>query len=283
MTQNLEAISPDIPADYESLKVRISTLSESMPKRLLQCARYALANPDRIALGTTAEIASAAGVQPSTLVRFAQTLGFDGFSQMQQIFQGQLVGRSSEYTERLMKIRESGANTPESILGSFVDRSKQSLDDLLRQVDTVALERSIDALSSAETIHLLGLRRAYPVVSYLHYTLGKMGVRTNLLEYTGGILEERVQFINENDALFVATFSPYSPEVVGFASKAFGRGVSVVSLTDSVLSPIARVSSSVLEVHEAEHGAFRSLSTTMCLATSIAVAVGDARKWTSLS
>ncbi|WP_057465011.1 MurR/RpiR family transcriptional regulator [Pseudovibrio sp. POLY-S9] len=283
MTQNLDAISPDIPSDYESLKARISTLSDSMPKRLLQCARYALANPDRIALGTTAEIASAAGVQPSTLVRFAQTLGFDGFSQMQQIFQGQLVRRNSEYTERLTKIRESGTNTPGSILGNFVERSKQSLDDLLRQVDTVALERSIEALSAAENIHLLGLRRAYPVVSYLHYTLGKMGVRTNLLEYTGGILEERVQFINENDALFVATFSPYSPEVVEFASKAFGRGVSVISLTDSVLSPIARVSSTVLEVNEAEHGAFRSLSTTMCLATSIAVAVGDARKWTSLS
>ncbi len=141
------------------------------------------------------------------LVRFAQTLGFDGFSQMQQIFRGQLVGRNSEYMERLAKIRQSGTNTPGSILGNFVERSKQSLDDLLRQVDTVALERSIEALSAAENIHLLGLGRAYPVVSYLHYTFGKMGVRTNLLEYTGGILEERVQFINENDALFVATFS----------------------------------------------------------------------------
>ncbi len=283
MTENLNVINPDIPSDYESLKARISTLSDSMPKRLLQCARYALANPDRIALGTTAEIASAAGVQPSTLVRFAQTLGFDGFSQMQQIFQGQLVGRNSEYTERLTKIRESGANTPGSILSSFAERSKQSLDELVRQIDTNAMQSAIDMLTGAETIHLLGLRRAYPVVSYLHYTLGKMGVHTNLLEGTGGILEERLQFISEKDALFVSTFSPYSPEVVELASKAFGRGVSVIALTDSVLSPIARVSSTVLEVNEAEHGAFRSLSTTMCLATSIAVAVGDARKWTSLS
>ncbi|GHB20227.1 RpiR family transcriptional regulator [Pseudovibrio japonicus] len=283
MTQNLDALSTDTPTDYESLKARIGVLSDNMPKRLLQCAKYALANPDRIALGTTAEIASAAGVQPSTLVRFAQTLGFDGFSQMQQIFQGQLVGRSNEYTERLNKIHESGTNTPASILGNFIASSKQSLDELLMQVDTIALDKTIEALATAETIHLLGLRRAFPVVSYLHYTLGKMRVRTNLLEFTGGILEERVQFINENDALFVATFSPYSPEVVEFASKAFGRGVKVLSLTDSVLSPIARVSSTVLEVHEAEHGAFRSLSTTMCLATSLAVAVGDARKWTSLS
>lgn len=283
MTQDTETTNPDIPSDYDSLKVRISSLSDSMPKRLLQCARYALANPDRIALGTTAEIASAAGVQPSTLVRFAQTLGYDGFSQMQQIFQGQLVGRTTEYNDRLTKIRESGAHTPGSILSNFAERSKQSLDTLLHHIDTNALQGAIETLTKAENIHLLGLRRAFPVVSYLHYTLGKMGVRTTLLEGTGGILAERAQFIGPDDALLVSTFSPYSPEVVEIASTIFGRGVPVISITDSVLSPIARVSSHTLEVNEAEHGAFRSLSTTMCLATSIAVAVGDGRKWGALS
>jgi len=63
--------------------------------RIAQVAAYALDNPDEIAFGTAASIADAAGVQPSTLVRFAQHLGFDGFTSLQSVFRQRLRERNS--------------------------------------------------------------------------------------------------------------------------------------------------------------------------------------------
>jgi DNA-binding MurR/RpiR family transcriptional regulator len=68
--------------DFAALREALMARHEKLPKRLRQVARFALDHPDDIALGTVTEVARGAGVQPSTLVRFAQTLGFAGFSDL---------------------------------------------------------------------------------------------------------------------------------------------------------------------------------------------------------
>ena len=61
-----------VPRDFETLRATILDRRETLPKRIAQIAAYALDNPDDIAFGTAASIAASAGVQPSTLIRFAQ-------------------------------------------------------------------------------------------------------------------------------------------------------------------------------------------------------------------
>lgn len=80
----------DVPQDFETLKAVILERKAQLPKRLKQVAAYSLDNPDEIAFGTAASIATSADVQPSTLVRFAQHFGFEGFSSLQQIFRARL-------------------------------------------------------------------------------------------------------------------------------------------------------------------------------------------------
>ena len=81
------------PQDYEALRALLVSRREVLPKRLKQLASFALEQPEEIAFGTVAEIAEHAGVQPSTLVRFAQTLGYHGFSHLQQVFRARLRER----------------------------------------------------------------------------------------------------------------------------------------------------------------------------------------------
>ena len=78
------------PRDFETLRAMIVERRDSLPKRLAQVAVYALDNPDEIAFGTAASIAQAAMVQPSTLVRFAQAFGYQGFSELQEVFRSRL-------------------------------------------------------------------------------------------------------------------------------------------------------------------------------------------------
>ncbi len=85
--------------DFESLRAMIITRRQSLPRRLAQVAAHALDNPDEFAFGTAASVAAAAGVQPSTLVRFAQHFGFDGFSDLQRLFRNRLKERTTSATK----------------------------------------------------------------------------------------------------------------------------------------------------------------------------------------
>jgi DNA-binding MurR/RpiR family transcriptional regulator len=95
------------PRDFESLKSLIIENNDALPKRLRQVAVFALENPDDIAFGTAASIAERADVQPSTLVRFAQSIGYGGFSDLQNVFRARLRERSSTYEERLEALSDT--------------------------------------------------------------------------------------------------------------------------------------------------------------------------------
>src|SRR6201992_2839520 len=106
------------PGSFEALKQRLVEIEPSLPKRLKQTAAFALQNPDEIALGTASGVARRAEVQASTLVRFAQALGFAGFSELQGVFRSHLRNRWPEYPERLKALHERShdAGDPMSLL-----------------------------------------------------------------------------------------------------------------------------------------------------------------------
>src|SRR6478752_2621230 len=95
------AAAEGVPDDFEGLRDLLVSRLDGLPKRLKQIAAFALERPEEMAFGTVAEIAEHAQVQPSTLVRFAQSLGYDGFSHLQQIFRARLRERFPDYGERL--------------------------------------------------------------------------------------------------------------------------------------------------------------------------------------
>ncbi len=109
------------PADFEAFKQRLVEIEATLPKRLKQTAAFALQNPDEIALGTASGVARRADVQASTLVRFAQALGFSGFTDLQGVFRTHLRNRWPEYPERLKALhkRSLDPGDPMSLLVGF--------------------------------------------------------------------------------------------------------------------------------------------------------------------
>ncbi len=91
---------------YEELKEAIAAAYPQLSPQLQRLSRFALEKPHDLALGTVAAVARANAVQPSSMIRFANALGFDGFSQMQQLFQSHLVERSTPYRERIAQMRK---------------------------------------------------------------------------------------------------------------------------------------------------------------------------------
>lgn len=272
----MEDAAPQIaPASVEEFRERLSAQLDDLPRRLRQCAEHVAANIDRIAVSTVADLAAGADVPPSAVMRFCQIMGFSGFSEMQRLFREAYAPGWPDYSTRLKNLREGGAGSPSALLAEFVEAGRLSLEALAKSVDEAALNTAVQVLSRAGTVHLVGLRRAFPVASYLAYVFEKMQVPAMLHDGVGK-LDHRFA-MRPGDALLAITFAPYSEETVALAQDARDRGLPVVALTDRVTSPLARTADAVLTVPEVDFGAFRSLSATIAMAISLAVAVGSAR------
>jgi len=241
-------------------------------------ATYALDNPDEVAFGTAASVAEAAFVQPSTLVRFAQSLGFNGFSDLQDVFRSRLRERVLSYEERLTHLRADSKTHKAAVLYSgFAEAAEKSLTDARVRLDGDKLDQAVRQLAKAETIYLIGLRRSFPITSYMSYAFGKLGVKNQLISATGGLAAEEVSFATKQDAVLAISFTPYASETVKLTQSAAAKGVPVISITDSAFSPLAPVSKLWFEVTESHFEGFRSMAATLVLAMTLTVAVAERR------
>lgn len=263
------------PASIDEFRLRLAEVTGTLPKRLRQCADYIAANADRIAVSTVAELAAGADVPPSALMRFCQILGFSGFSEMQKLFRDAYAPGWPDYATRLRNLKAEGAGSPAALLAEFVEAGRLSLEQLAKSTDEALLSQAVARLAAARTLHVVGMRRAYPVASYLSYVLEKLAIPSLLHDGTGRL--DHRHALRQGDACIAITFAPYSDETLSLAAEARARGVPVIGITDRVTSPLARLSEAVLTVPEVDFGAFRSLSATLALVLALAVATGSAR------
>ncbi len=268
------------PRDFAGLRSLLIDRHQALPKRLAQVARFAVAHPDEMAFGTAASIAEQADVQPSTLVRFAQTIGYQGFSDLQEIFRARLRDRWPDYEERLQTL-EHQSRAKEGVSGlldGFADAGVTSLMRLRDSIDAVQLDKAARLLAAADTLYLLGQRRAFPIASYMAYALGKLGVRSILVDNVGTLGQEQAAFASPKDAVISISFTPYAPATIELTKLTVAGGAPLVAITDSPFSPLTELANVWFEVVEADFAAFRSLSASFCLAMALSVSIAEQRR-----
>ena len=267
------------PRDFQGLKSLITARSGDLPKRLNQIAAYALEHPEEIAFGTVASIAAQARVQPSSLVRFAQAMGYQGFSELQDVFRARLRDRVLNYEERLAQLRSHDLSTSQAtvLFEGFSDAAAKSLRDLKERVEPAQLDLAVQMLAKAETLYLLGLRRSFPVTCAMAYALSKLGIPHRLIDGLAGLSPEVLNFATPRDALIAVSFAPYASETVELTAEAARREVPVIAITDSTFSPLVRHASLWFEVAEANFEGFRALAATITLAMTLTVALAEVR------
>ena len=148
-----------------------------------------------------------------------------------------------------------------------------SLQDLLANMDAGQLADAAALMEASDTIYLVGQLRSAPVVELLRYVLTMLGKRTVLLDAGGGLATHMAKVARPTDMLFVVSFRFYATEVVNVAEETAGRGVPVVAITDSTLSPYAKTARVLFAVPEHEYTFSRSLAAPMCLAQALCVAL----------
>lgn len=266
------------PKQLPELLDLISNRHASLSKRLKQVATFALEQPNTLALETVAVISKLAEVPPSTLVRFANALGYEGFSDMQAVFRQKLATYNPSYSERV-RLANAGRQDPLSsstlerpnILHEFVESDILALQHLSESVSAQAVEDAVKLLAEADTIHVIGMRRSFPVASYIAYSLIQLRLRVNLLDGMGGFIAKQLQTLRPKDILIAISFTPYAEETKTAVNYAIEHNVKMIALSDSLLSPLASPAEIYFEVKNAEFKGFRSLMTPLCLAQALIV------------
>ena len=267
------------PRTYEELRAVLASGTVHFPKRLRQVAIFLWQHPGEVALGTSSEVAAQAGVQPSTLVRFAQTFGFAGFSEFQDLFKAHVKGSWPEgrgggkAAERL----PVEASPDLRFIDGLVAASQQSLARIGEGFDGGAFERMVEILAGADLIYVIGSKRAFPVTAYVSLSLSQQGVRNVLVDNVGSNAFDQVGCVRPGDAVLAVSFSPYNSITPELVSAARERTRRIAAITDSTFSPLVALSEASIEVVESDFAGFRSLAATLAVGMALVHAVAVRR------
>jgi DNA-binding MurR/RpiR family transcriptional regulator len=267
----------EAPKDYEDLIRVIHDRYEAMSKSYQTIALYLTQNPNDVAVRSVNSIGETTGVHASSFVRFAQALGFEGFKDLQSLFQKRLSTAAPGFEARVKALeKELGNRTDRTEMGFMHDlvvRDMASLQEMLNDIQQEDLAEAVSLLQKADVVYLMGQLRSAPVVELLRYILTMLGKRCVLLDSGGGLATHIARAMRDTDVLFAVSFRFYANEVVNVVEEAAGRGIPIVAISDSTLSPLAKSARVLFAVPEHEYTFSRSLAAPMCLAQALTVAL----------
>lgn len=269
--------TPERPSADQTIQ-RITNEYETLSKQLKVIALHIEKNRDHIGIEGIQELAQQCGVQPSAVVRFAKHFGFSGFSELQAIFRDDLsrqLAPSRNYKARIRDLIESGAGGQSSvdIAKEFLAGSVAGMHELQSSLDAAALKQAVDLLAASDCIWVAASRRSFPVAAYLDYALQHTDKRIGLVSGLGSMHLGQMRSVHKGDVMIAISFAPYAEETMAVVQAAVERGATLVAISDSRMSPLAKLAQVTLVVQDQTTLGFRSLSSTMGLAQSLFIAL----------
>lgn len=271
-------MNTDKPTTLEGLRKLISQEGERLTPRMRDAARYAIDHPNDVALNPIARVSSLSNIPPAAFVRMAQALGYDGYADLQRMFREPLQhANQPSFRER---IRHCGGeqmldnpHDPAEVLRAFSQANIVSLEHLQADAPALPLKAAIKLIKQARMVHVLGLRRSFAVAAYLAYALNRVGQPATLITGLGGTIQEQAGTVSAQDLLIAISFPPYAPDTLQACDQVRKSGAKQLAITNACMSPIAKDADLVLEVNDAELRGFRSLTSAMCLAQTLAMSL----------
>lgn len=212
----------------------------SLSPQLRLAARFAIDNPDEIAVNSMRNVAAKAGVRPSTMLRLARQLGFDGYDQLRDQFRERLkAGGESPWSGRARDLRKSSVPSSRNAL---IDRLLADEHDNLQKTfdgETAKnLRQACQIIRSSRLVYVLGLRSLFPVAFYFHYVCRMFMGKTVLLTGTGGTFADDLRRVEKGDTVVAFSYHPYARDSVKAVNFAGKKGARIIAVTDSRVSPI---------------------------------------------
>ena len=196
---------------------------------------------DQAVFMTAARLGETVGVSESTVVRYAMFIGYDGYPEFQRDLEDWVQNKINSVQKIGAKY---GKSTQSEILTSVLESDIEKLQDTIHNLDPVAFETAVDIILEAKNIYVMGVRSCEPLADFLQFYLNM--VRGNVISLkTTSMSEtfEQMLRIDEQDAMIGISFPRYSMRTLKAMEFANDRNAKVITITDSVHSPMNLYSS----------------------------------------
>jgi len=201
-------------------------------------------NPKLFAMNSAADVGKQIGVSETTVIRFCYTLGYEGYTKLQENVRKSLFNKSSlgEYLEAKVGVNE------DNIFKHTMRNDIKNILELMNYICVEDLEKAVNVLSNSDRILVSGIRSSHAMASWFAHALDLVIGNTRLYHNDLDDILLRVGELSEQSTLVVFSFHRYSMETINIVKLAQQQDVFVIAFTDSRLSPITEFADLVLSV-----------------------------------
>lgn len=223
---------------------RIEESYTSMSKSHKVIADYILENYEIAAYLTAARLGEETGISVSTVVRFASTMGFEGYPEFQQALRETIKGKLT--TPQRIEVSLSQISNDEIIdrvLTKDIDMIKDSLANISRE----DFKKATETINSAKKIYIIGVRSSASLASFMYFYFKMIFTNVRLISSNSeSEMFEEIIKISPDDVCIALSFPRYSKQVYNVLSFARDKGAKIVAITDNENAPIASLADNVL-------------------------------------
>ncbi len=262
--------------ESDSLMTIMKEKYKTMSKGQKLLANYTMENYPKVAFMTASKLGETVGVSESTVVRFANALGFSGYPKFQDDLQ-ELIKTKLTTVERVeMANRDYSTDSKilENVLKADIDNIKETLDTLEKK----SYEKAVNTIISAKKLYIMGLRSSIYVAKYLGYYLNYILDDVIIVRMDMGEPVEQMIKLGKGDVLIVISFPRYSKKTLQVAEFAKERGAKVIALTDSYNAPTAKISDVIVTVKNNMVSFVDSLVPAFSVANALVIGVAMREK-----
>jgi DNA-binding MurR/RpiR family transcriptional regulator len=234
-------------------------------------AEYILKHYDKAAFMTAAKLGISVGVSESTVVRFANELGFSGYPKLQKALQ-ELIKNKLTTVQRIELSNDFVSE--ESALKGVLKSDMENIRATLEKINHKTFEDVVDNIFSAKKIYIIGLRSSTALAEFLGFYLNLILDNVKVVGYGISDIFEQLINITEDDLVIGIGFPRYAVRTIESLSFAQSRGSKVVAITDSLLSPLASKADYTLIAQSNMASFVDSLVAPLSVINALTIAVG---------
>lgn len=220
---------------------RINECYPRMSKGRKKLATYICDHYEQAVFMTAAQVAEVVGLSESTVVRFAMSIGYEGYPE----FQKSLVNWASDKFGSVEKVgRRFGKSGEGEILSSILQSDISNIENTINNIDVAAFKTAVDIILKARTVYIVGLRSCAPLADFLCFYLNMIRGNVVLIRTTSvSEMFEQMIRIGSRDCIIGISFPRYSMRTLKCMEFANDRNAKVITITDSIHSPMNLYSS----------------------------------------
>lgn len=249
------------------IQVRFPKLSKG--QKLI--AEYILKSYDKAAFMTAAKLGISVGVSESTVVRFANELGFSGYPKLQKALQ-ELIKNKLTTVQRLELSKDfvSNGDALKGVLKADIENIRATLE----KINPYVFEDVLNCIFSANKIYIIGLRSSTAIAEFLGFYLNIILQNVRMVSYGISDIFEQIINVHEGDLVIGIGFPRYAAKTIDVLDFAKSRGADVVAITDSLLSPLATKADYTLIAQSNMASFVDSLVAPLSVINALIIAVG---------